>query len=764
MANLQNYLNDQLEDIRKQRLYADNLNNMPKVEVHGFSDFFFNASTTIDFRFSKQEMKLNHQKLYLSLFEENINFNKPPEEKNIVGNQLILSTRFKFSQKVQPTTFLSFYNDESKIKTLEFAYLEKPIRVDVPKEAHSYRVAIRLEGVGTFQIDEMKIEQDNKLTSHTVDNSSDHKPKKGTLRDFKLAVEELKYNRQVKSKDLKVASILDEFSHECFRYDCDLKAISKENWKEELLNFKPDFLLVESCWRGNQGEWTYEIANIHVNKHRTALKELTDFCKDQGILTLFWDKEGVENFDFFKQASSYFDHIFTADENNIENYKAYTNNDNVHVLAFAAQPQIHNPIYKNKNELGKIAFAGSYYNNKHELRKKDINNIIKPSLKYGTHIFDRYHGMDPKDVPNNQWPEEYRKSIVGNLNYNQMVEAYKNFDIFLNVNSVQDSKYMFARRVFELLSSRTMVMSGPSLGVEEMFGSLVPVSDSQQSTERLLRMYTQNDILREKIEKEGFRFVQENHTYKNRLQEICDAVGIEKNLLSEPKVSIISATQREEFLDNLYVNIQSQTYKNFEVVIVLNKDDMNIQKWKKHFKDLQQDVKVLQVDESVSLGNCLNEAIDHSSGEVIAKFDDDDYYAPNYLLDMLHSMEYSNADVVGKSAHYVYLESQKMLIVKTMGGGEESYSDFVSGATLVFTRRLIDHLGGFADRSRGEDSDLLKRAKEEGYLTYSNDKFNFCLFRRANTSSHTWHVDEAELLRNAASHSYTSDYKTPITL
>ena len=66
-----------------------------------------------------------------------------------------------------------------------------------------------------------------------------------------------------------------------------------------------------------------------------------------------------------------------------------------------------------------------------------------------------------------------------------MVEAYKNYDIFLNVNSVQNSKFMFARRVFELLASRTMVISGPSLGVSEFFEGIVPITESKKK----LRIY-----------------------------------------------------------------------------------------------------------------------------------------------------------------------------------------------------------------------------------------------------------------------------------
>lgn len=769
---LQDYLKTTLENIRKKRVWVENMCESQEVKIVGFSDFFTSSPLNMVIHYSEQVISISNEKLYLSLYEKSTKFEVPPKDTRtyLYGNHLNLNANFEVSGNINCTIYFLYYDDKRPIKTISIEYLGGKLnqRIDCPKGAKSFRIAIRLVGTGTFKNDGLNVKQQLGEVLKVEQNLNLNQGNRESIRKsqvlkFKEEINNNKYFRQIKTNGLKIASILDEFSEECFKYDCDLLPISKENWKLEIESFQPDFLFVESCWRGNKSNWEYEVANLHVNSHRKSLKEVVDFCKERNIKTVFWDKEGVENFYFFKEAASYFEYIFTADENNIQNFKELTGKDNVFVLAFAAQPQIHNPIYKNRNYLGELTFAGSYYNNKHDDRKNDINNIIAPSLKYGTQIFDRYYSVEPKKVPNNQWPQEFKKNIVGNLNYNQMVEAYKNFDIFLNVNSVQNSKFMFSRRVFEVLASRTMVISGPSIGVSEMFNGLVPVADSQKETENLLKIYLKNPVLREKLEREASRFVQLNHTYRKRLQEVCDVLGIKKDLSVKPKVSIVISTQRDEFLLNLYQNIKHQTYPNLEIVIVLNKNSMNINKWKKQFNNLNRTVKVMQIDESVSLGYCLNEAISSTTGDIIAKFDDDDYYAPNYLLDMILSMEYSNADVVGKSSHYVYLEAKNMLILKTMGTGSESYSDFVSGATLVFTKKLFEDLGGFADRSRGEDTDLLRRAKEKGYLIYSNDTFNFCLFRRKNTSSHTWQVDENELLRNSTSHSITLDYKTPIT-
>ncbi|MCV5421374.1 glycosyl hydrolase family 1, partial [Escherichia coli] len=77
---------------------------------------------------------------------------------------------------------------------------------------------------------------------------------------------------------------------------------------------------VESAWAGNNGAWNYKVANLHKNNKHVQLKELVDFCKEKEIPTVFWYKEGKDNFEIFKEAGSYFEYIFVTDEHNIENF------------------------------------------------------------------------------------------------------------------------------------------------------------------------------------------------------------------------------------------------------------------------------------------------------------------------------------------------------------------------------------------------------------------------------------------------------------
>ncbi|MEC2399985.1 glycosyltransferase [Bacillus subtilis] len=766
--DIKTLLSKQLEKVRREKEILIGLKEK-EVSITGFDDFFFDTPMRILAEYNKQTLEVDAEKVYLSLFERTTNFSIPSNKEiyKLTGDRIIIDPFITLSGSVKGQIYIAFYKNNELYSTKIFEAPFDKISADVPENTTSYRFALRLEGKGYLQLNKLKIKQvfKEQIASKNIGvNRSLTISKASKIQQFIDSIEAETQNYKNEKKELRIAAILDEFSYECFKHDAEILRLSNTDWDNEILEFNPHFVFVESCWQGNQGHWQYEVANLHKNKHRTALKKLTEYCKSKNIKTVFWDKEGYENFEFFKTAASYFDYVMTADENTVKKFKETSSINNVGILPFAAQPRIHNPINKNLHHLGGIAFAGSYYNNKHESRKRDIEEIIKPALDFGIDIYDRYYNVPAAKKVNNTWPEEYQRHIVGSLNYSQMNVAYKNYNMFVNVNSVQNSKHMFARRVFELLASKTMVISGPSKGVQEYFGDLVPVACSKEETVNILKTFLYNPVYREMYEKKGHRLVLNSHTYKNRLQEICDHIGIDINLLEKPRISIISSTQRTEYMENLYNNARHQTYQNLELIIILNKNSMDAEEWKQKFSSLHFPVTILQVDENVSLGHCLNKAVQRSTGEIIAKFDDDDYYAPHYLEDMLHSMEYSGADIVGKSAHYVYLEERELLILKTVGSGAERYSDFISGATLVFKKEVFVSLGGFSDKNRGEDSDFLKRAKENGNIIYSNDSWNFCLVRRANRNSHTWNITADDLLRNSTVHSMCKDYKKPITI
>ena len=57
------------------------------------------------------------------------------------------------------------------------------------------------------------------------------------------------------------------------------------------------------------------------------------------------------------------------------------------------------------------------------------------------------------------------------------------------------------------------------------------------------------------------------------------------------------------------------------------------------------------------LGQVLALLGERATGDLVTKWDDDDWYTTEHLLDLVAAMRYSGAGVVGKPAEYVYLSS-----------------------------------------------------------------------------------------------------------
>jgi hypothetical protein len=60
-----------------------------------------------------------------------------------------------------------------------------------------------------------------------------------------------------------------------------------------------------------------------------------------------------------------------------------------------------------------------------------------------------------------------------------------------------------------------------------------------------------------------------------------------------------------------------------------------------------------------------------------------------------------------------------------------------------------DALGSirFASLPRGTDSRFLEDCAAAGLDIFSTDRFNFMLHRRADAASHTWNIEDGEILR-----------------
>ncbi|QFU01726.1 Alpha-D-kanosaminyltransferase [Halomonas sp. THAF5a] len=331
----------------------------------------------------------------------------------------------------------------------------------------------------------------------------------------------------------KVAFIADEFSYNSFKDEFEAIVIEPSNWKQLFAEHKPDIFFCESAWSGVDSKrrpWQGKIytSSNWKNENRTVLLSILDHCRQEGIPTVFWNKEDPTHFtdrvhDFIATAKE-FDYVFTTAEECCELYKQEHGVKNVFALPFATNPRFFNPI-ETKPRTNKVVFAGSWYAN-HEERSAVMESIMDALLEsgYEIEVYDRYHGSGD---PLHEWPEKYREFIRPGLPHQQMPDVYRSSQFGLNFNTVTHSATMFARRVFELMSSNTLVISNYSKGVDKMFGDLVVFAD--RDPERLKSLSSQEIA---ELKERSLQLVLEKHTYTNRWQEILtniDAPWLQDN-------------------------------------------------------------------------------------------------------------------------------------------------------------------------------------------------------------------------------------------
>lgn len=212
---------------------------------------------------------------------------------------------------------------------------------------------------------------------------------------------------------------------------------------------------------------------------------------------------------------------------------------------------------------------------------------------------------------------------------------------------------------------------------------------------------------------------------------------------NRPGVSIITCTNRQNYRGNLFHNFERQRHEKKELIIIVNSDDIPLQPYQKlAAKDKR--IQVYRMPEKRSLGACLNFAVKKTKYNYIAKFDDDDYYAPNYLTNSLEVFAKTNADVIGKRAHYMYLRGSKTLLLRFPHDENRSVSH-LPGATLIAKRQVFKKVQ-FPNVSVGEDDQFCLKCKEKGFKVYSGDRHHFVAIRRKNSFQHTWIISDETLI------------------
>lgn len=209
-----------------------------------------------------------------------------------------------------------------------------------------------------------------------------------------------------------------------------------------------------------------------------------------------------------------------------------------------------------------------------------------------------------------------------------------------------------------------------------------------------------------------------------------------------PAVSVLLATKRPHELEGAVKRVAAQEGVDCELVVAAHgftADAAQIAEW------LGRAAVVLEFGSDVFFGDVLTGAARAASCDVVMKMDDDDWYSPHALHDLLMARRYSGADLVGMPAEFVHLKAQGLDETVRRVGRNEAFTKWVAGGTLTLSRSLLLETGGFRPVRRWVDAQLLARVLGDGGTIYRTHGLDYVLQRQ--DEGHTW-VTDAESFKS----------------
>jgi spore maturation protein CgeB/SAM-dependent methyltransferase len=561
------------------------------------------------------------------------------------------------------------------------------------------------------------------------------------------------FDREMKSQEQvdipTVPSILDEMSQASWRSEFNLTPIPRHGWRQLIEGIKPDFALLESCWNGNRGDWQYAFTSPNL-QHANAVEllELLKYLRQTNTPVAFWNKEDPMHFEKFLPIASKADFIFTTDEARVASYRQAVPSAQVTTLPFAASLDICNPTDRFRKDPETVCFAGAYYPEGHDERLRQMDYVLPAIERFNGTIYDRYSSH-----PTNRYrfPDRYQPFIRNAVPFDHMAKLYREFRVFLNVNTIIDSPTMMSRRVYELLASGTPVVSSPSEAISQQFDGIVQVGGNERQITDAVEYLLTDESHWNRISHMGVRAVAQAHTYEHRADIISSAISGRQIKINTPLISIVIASCRPKNIERMIKNVEIQNYPRIDVALSLTPDfDESMHALIRNRLERLGNIENIYIHtlgSEVTLGRCLNEAIKSSRGDYIAKMDDDNIYLANYLSDLIIPFSFSNYDVVGKESYYCYLGGINKLIWR-YPEKRSSETKFVAGDAMIIKRSVFERTS-FPEKRVGEDTKLLKDIALSGGRIYSADHYNFIKYRAADISDHTWRETEENLLRRS---------------
>ncbi|MFI6479898.1 glycosyltransferase [Nonomuraea sp. NPDC050663] len=200
-----------------------------------------------------------------------------------------------------------------------------------------------------------------------------------------------------------------------------------------------------------------------------------------------------------------------------------------------------------------------------------------------------------------------------------------------------------------------------------------------------------------------------------------------------PLTSVLLCTRRAEMVGFALEQVARQRGVQLEVILALHGVSQEHPSVVEALKRFDHPITVFESE--AIFGEVLNEAAARASGSFLLKMDDDDWYGPDFLSDLLLAHAYSGAQVVGTVPEFVYLSSIDVTVHRNQV--TEQITSFVAGGTILVERSAFQAIGGFRPLRRSVDTQFQEALQAAGGQIYRTHGLGYIL-RRGPAANHTW--------------------------
>lgn len=560
-----------------------------------------------------------------------------------------------------------------------------------------------------------------------------------------------------KKSSLRIAAILGDRLFQGIRFEGELLPLTPSRINSVLQYGRPDILLVESVNLSHDGFWNTS-ASSELSQQE-AVTSVVSKARAIKLPTVFWLTVGHEEFESYRRTIELFDLIACADPKSVdlllkEGRKAI-------YLPPCVQTAIFNP-FRNLDDHNALDLNILFDKGADLLEFDEARSAIEGLDGYGLTVIESRNFFWDKSMPL-KGIERDKHSFASN-SPDARLAALKNSKSYLCFSRSKSTWVEQQWMALEAAACRLAVVLLGRLDSNELLSDVLIDCNSEGDLLLELCKYSKDSLYRERVAHLAWRCVNQNHTFSHRIAQLCRELGLANDCVKFPKVSVITTTFRNDLIKKCIQQYDEFIYPNKELVLIFNGNNIP-HPMELHNTD-RDDIKVSYVPTDLLVGEALNLGHLIASGTYLFRVDDDDYYGPNYLMDMVLCARTIQADLFGKSPVPLKYEGEDAVYAKANSSDfhileiDRIYDgmQWLGGNTIAGKAEFFrlnsynDHVYGAADTAFQLSINNMVTP-----LVFSADRFNCVALRRNDVSSHTWRDVKEKTIANRYKVEYLDD-------